>query len=98
MANPVKIVVILAARPGKADALKALLFGMLAPTRAELGNIRWDLWQDQADPTRFVIDELYTDNAAVAAHRETPHFLNYFAQINDLAERTPFVLDPVDVA
>ena len=71
MSNPVKIVAILAARPGKADELKALLSSMLARSRAEPGNLRWDIWQDQADPDRFVLDELYTDKAAAAAHRET---------------------------
>ena len=97
MSAPVKIVVLLSARPGKAEALQALLTGMAAATRAEPGNLRWDFWRDQSEPTRFVIDELYENAAAVTAHRETAHFENYFAHINDLAERTPFVLDPVDV-
>lgn len=98
MSNPVKIVAILAARPGKADDLQALLAGMVAPSRAEPGNLRWDIWRDQADATRFVLDELYVDSAAVAAHRQTPHFQAYFARINDLAERTALVVDPVAVA
>lgn len=98
MSAPIKIMAILAARPGRADDLKQLLFGMVDACRAEPGNLRWDVWQDQADPTRFVLDELYTDTAAVAAHRETPHFQNYFSKINDIAERTAFVLDPAKVA
>ena len=98
MSNPVKIVAILAARPGKADALQALLAGMVEPSRNEPGNLRWDIWRDQADATRFVLDELYVDSAAVAAHRQTPHFQDYFARINDLAERTALVVDPVAVA
>jgi quinol monooxygenase YgiN len=98
MPNPVKIVAILTARAGKAQALQALLAGMVAPSRAEPGNLRWDIWQDQADAARFVLDELYVDNAAVAAHRQTPHFQDYFARINDLAERTALVADPVEVA
>lgn len=98
MSNAVKIVAILTARPGKADALRTLLSGMVAPSRAEPGNLRWDVWRDQADATRFVLDELYVDNAAVAAHRLTPHFQDYFARIDDLAERTALVVDPVEVA
>lgn len=97
MTAPVKIVAILTARPGKADDLQALLSGMLAPSRAEPGNLRYDLWRDQADPARFVLDELYTDNAAIAAHRATPHFQDYLARIGDLAERTALVLDAVEV-
>lgn len=77
----VKIMAILAARPGKAGALRALLDGMLAPSRAEAGNLRYDLWQDQTDPARLVLDELYADAEAVAAHRATPHFQKYLSVI-----------------
>jgi quinol monooxygenase YgiN len=97
MSKPVKIMAILTALPGKTDALEALLKGMVAPSRAEPGNLRWDLWQDKSDPARFAIDELYRDNAAVAAHRETPHNQDYFAKINALAERIAGVLDPIAI-
>ncbi len=69
----------------------------IVASRAETGNLRWDVWRDQADPTRFVLDELYIDNAAVAAHRASPHFAAYLARIGDLAERTAWVVDPVDL-
>lgn len=98
MTTTVKIVAILTARPGQAEALRALLDGMLAPSRAEAGNLRYDLWRDQADPNRFVLDELYADNDAIAAHRASPHFQDYLSKINDLAKRTAAVLDPVAVA
>lgn len=97
MSDQVKVVAALTARPGQVDALKALLDGLIAPSRAETGNLRYDLWQDQTDPARFVLDELYTDAAANAAHRATDHFQAYLAQINDLAERTAYALTPVDV-
>ncbi|MBL8555637.1 MAG: antibiotic biosynthesis monooxygenase [Phenylobacterium sp.] len=97
MPSPVKIMAVLTARPGKAEALGALLAGMVEPCRGEPGNLRWDIWRDQAEPGRFILDELYADNAAVAAHRETAHFKAYFARINDLAERQPYVLDAVAV-
>jgi quinol monooxygenase YgiN len=98
MLNQAKIVAILVAKPGKTEDLKALLNGMVAACRAEPANLRWDVWQDQADPNRFVLDELYQDNAGVTAHRETPHFKNYLAHIGDLADRTAMVLNPVQVA
>ncbi len=97
MPHSVKIMAILAARPGKAGELEALLFGVAPACRAEPGNLRWDIWRDQADATRFVLDELYQDNEAVAAHRQTPHFKAYLAKINDLAERTALVLDAADI-
>lgn len=98
MSKPVKIVAILTAFPGQTEALEALLNGMTIPSRAEAGNLRYDLWRDQADPARFVLDELYVDDDAVAAHRATPHFQTYLSQINDLAERTALMLSAAAVA
>ncbi len=98
MPNHVKITAILTAKPGKAGDLRALIESMLAPSRAEPGNLRYDLWQDQADPNRFVLDELYSGEDAVASHRATPHFQSYLTRIGALAERTALLLDPVDVA
>jgi quinol monooxygenase YgiN len=98
MSQQVKIMAVLTARAGRADELRALLDGMIAPSRAEPGNLRYDLWQDQADPTRFVLDELYVDADAVVSHRASLHFGNYLAAIGDLAERAAFVLDPAAVA
>lgn len=97
MSAGVKIVAVLSAREGQGEALEALLLGMADACRAEPGNLRWDVWRDQADPTRFVLDELYVDDAAVAAHRASPHFATYLARIGDLAERTALVLNPADI-
>ena len=93
-----KIVAILTARPGQAQALEALLRGMVAPSRAEPGNLRWDIWQDSAAPERFVLDELYRDEPAVAAHRQTAHFQHYLAVVDTLAQRQAHVVLPVLVA
>ena len=98
MSHHVKTVAIFVARPGKLGELRALLDGMLAASRAEPGNLRYDLWQDQTDPTRFVLDELYTGSEAVADHRASPHFRHYASAITDLAERTAVTLDPAVVA
>ena len=98
MPSPVTIIAVLAARPGKVQELRALLDGMIAPSRAEPGNLRWDIWRDQGDESRFVLDELYIDRAAATAHRESAHFSVYADRIGDLAERTPLTLDPIAVA
>ncbi len=95
MTAHVKIVAVLAARADTVDRLLTLLDGMLAPSRAEPGNLRYDLWQDRSDPNRFILDELYVDAEAVDAHRATPHFQDYLARIGDLAERSAFILDPI---
>jgi quinol monooxygenase YgiN len=97
MPSNVKTVAVLTAHPGKSSDLRALLVALTVPSRLEPGNLRYDLWIDQREAGRFVLDELYFD-AALAAHRASPHFQDYLSRINDLAERSSFSLDPVSVA
>jgi quinol monooxygenase YgiN len=97
MSSRVKITAILSAKPGQGAELKALLLGMAPRCRSEPGNLRWDVWHDQSQVDRYILDELYLDNAAVAAHRETPHYKDYLSRIGNLAERSAHILDPVDV-
>ena len=98
MSTPVNVVGILVARPGKAEELRALLVGMVSPSRAEPGNSQYNLWRDKANLERFVIEERYLDDAAAAAHHATPHYKNYLSKINDLAARTAVALDPLEVS
>jgi len=94
----VKSIAILVAKHGRVEELRALLDGMVAPSRAEPGNREYNLWQDHAEAGRFILEEIYTDDAAVAAHHATPHYKKYSSQINDLAERSVMMLDPLEVA
>ena len=71
---------------------------MIGPCRAEPGNLRWDVWQERDNPVRFVLDELYVDDAAIQAHRTSPHFLDYAGKVGDIADRVPVVSKPFDVA
>lgn len=50
----------------------------------EPGNLRFDVLQDASIPTRFYIYEAYVDEAAVAAHKKTPHYLRCFEELEDL--------------
>ncbi|MFA8356410.1 putative quinol monooxygenase [Burkholderia ubonensis] len=96
--SPAKITAVLTAHPGKSADLQALLVSMTPHCRAEPGNLRWDVWRDQANPERYVLDELYRDADAVEAHRRTPHYQDYLARIPSLAERSALVLEAVSVS
>ncbi|HEY9046318.1 MAG TPA: antibiotic biosynthesis monooxygenase, partial [Ohtaekwangia sp.] len=41
----------------------------------ENGNLRFDILQDDKDPGKFVLYEAYETEQAVAAHKETAHYL-----------------------
>mmetsp|Transcript_423 Transcript_423/g.1193 ORF Transcript_423/g.1193 Transcript_423/m.1193 type:complete len:142 (-) Transcript_423:202-627(-) len=43
-------------------------------TRKEDGNIRFDVLRDSEQANKFVLYEVYKDDAAVEAHRAQPHY------------------------
>ena len=43
-------------------------------SRDEPGVVRFDLLSDRADPGHVVLVEIYRDEAAAAAHKQTPHY------------------------
>lgn len=46
-------------------------------TVREPGNLRFDVLQQTDDPDRFVLYEVYKDEAAMAAHKATPHYAQW---------------------
>jgi (4S)-4-hydroxy-5-phosphonooxypentane-2,3-dione isomerase len=43
----------------------------------EAGVLRFDVVQDLADPAHVVLVEVYTDEAAAAAHKQTAHYATW---------------------
>jgi (4S)-4-hydroxy-5-phosphonooxypentane-2,3-dione isomerase len=43
----------------------------------EPGNFRFDILQDAQDKNKFVFYEAYANEQAVAAHKETSHYLTW---------------------
>ena len=61
----------------KPEWVEAFKQATLANARAsvqEPGVVRFDVVQQQDDPTRFVLVEIYRNVQANAAHRETAHY------------------------
>jgi quinol monooxygenase YgiN len=61
----------------KPDCVEAFKQATLANARwslLELGILRFDVLQQQDDPTRFVLVEIYRDADAAAAHKATEHY------------------------
>jgi quinol monooxygenase YgiN len=61
----------------KPECVEAFKQATLANARASLqkpGVARFDVVQQQDDPARFVLVEVYRDAAAAAAHKETAHY------------------------
>jgi quinol monooxygenase YgiN len=61
----------------KPECVEAFKSATLANARASLlepGVARFDIIQQTADPTCFILVEVYRDAAASAAHKESPHY------------------------
>lgn len=50
----------------------------------ELGIARFDVIQQQDDPTRFVLVEVYRTPEAPARHKETQHYLTWKDAVADM--------------
>lgn len=64
----------------KPDAIDAFKQATLANARAsvkEKGIARFDVVQQQDDPARFVLVEVYRTPEAPAAHKETAHYAQW---------------------
>ncbi|MCB1723797.1 MAG: antibiotic biosynthesis monooxygenase [Gammaproteobacteria bacterium] len=51
---------------------------------AEPGNRRFDILQDAADPTHFVLYEAYASAADAKAHKETAHYHTWRETVADM--------------
>ena len=58
------------------DFIQASTANHLASVR-EPGNLRFDVLQAAQDPSRFLLYEAYATPAAAAAHKQTPHYLEW---------------------
>jgi quinol monooxygenase YgiN len=77
------------AKPDKIAAAKAMMQGLLEPTRKEAGCIKYVMLENNADPARFVFVEEWESEAALEAHLKAPHIAAAFERIPELLEGPP---------
>jgi autoinducer 2-degrading protein len=64
---------------------------------AEPGCHRFDVHQETSDPTLFFLYEVYTDQAALDAHRVAAHYLAFREDVKDwVTERTWWLWTELD--
>ena len=61
-------------KPEFVEAFKQATLANARESVKEPGIARFDIIQQQDDPTRFVFVEVYRTDAAPAAHKETKHY------------------------
>ncbi len=74
--------------PAHADAFRSAVMTQAANSLSrEPGCLRFDVCTDPERPERFFLYEVYSDEEAVTAHRETPHYARYAATVQDWVEK-----------
>lgn len=71
-------------RPEGIEAFRAATLANASASLAEPGVVRFDVYQDREDETRFVLVEVYRSPDAHAAHRTTPHYQAWRTAVDDL--------------
>ena len=75
----------LTAKPGKeADFQEKMTAQAKRCLANEAGCLQFDVVQDPKAPTRFVMLEVYKDDAAIKAHQDSQHYKDFRPVVGDL--------------
>jgi quinol monooxygenase YgiN/quercetin dioxygenase-like cupin family protein len=83
LADALTAVTFIQGREGQGGRVKRELLSLSAPTRAEPGNIAYDLYQSVDRPDRFMRLEVWRDAEALELHKATPHLKASFERRKD---------------
>ena len=90
MSKPtLRVVARLVAFPDKVAELKSLLLSIIEPTRQEAGCIKYELLQNQVDPTDFTFVEEWESAALLEQHLASTHIQTAVQQLEGLAVGPP---------
>ena len=79
------ILAYLTTKPGKEAQFQEQMTAQAKRCLAnEPGCLQFDVVQDPKDPTRFVMLEVYKDDAAIKAHQDSQHFTDFRPVVGDL--------------
>ncbi len=87
----VDVVAHIHAKPGRESDLRKVLEAFVAPTRKEDGCIRYDLFVDLDDPTKFTFIEEWESREALDKHGKSDHIAIGRAAFPELLAQPPWV-------
>ncbi len=64
-------------KPEAVEAFKEVTLANARGSVQEPGVIRFDVIQQADDPDRFILYEVWRDEAGMNAHKETPHYARW---------------------
>jgi quinol monooxygenase YgiN/quercetin dioxygenase-like cupin family protein len=78
-------------KPGKEQELKRELLALSAPTRAEPGNLQYDLYQSPNKKNEFMRLEVWRSAQALEDHKATPHIKTSFEKREQQGWKTQII-------
>ncbi len=87
--NLLTVVAVLKAKPGKEDALRETLLGLVDPTRAEAGCVQYDLHESTEKKGEFVFFEKWVSREALDEHLAKPYLEALRARGDELFSEPP---------
>jgi quinol monooxygenase YgiN len=82
--DTLRVVAILLAKPDKVDELRTLLVGLLEPTRAEPGCIRYEMLENKENPAEFTFVEEWKNDSDLDGHFATDHIKHALGELPNL--------------
>lgn len=74
---PLSVFAVIEAKPGTEAELRNGLFNLVAKVREEDACLLYELYTSEEHPERFIMHELWTDAAGLAAHNQMPHMQEF---------------------
>jgi quinol monooxygenase YgiN len=71
-------------KPDQVEAFRAASIENARQSLQEPGIARFDVLQQQDDPTRFALVEIYLTDDAPAAHKQTAHYKTWAETVADM--------------
>ena len=78
------LIVNLQVKPEFVDAFREITTENGRNSVREPGIVRFDLLENNEDPTRFVLYEVYRDADAPVKHRETAHYNTWVQKVTEM--------------
>jgi quinol monooxygenase YgiN len=81
------------AQPGKEEALKEALIGLIEPTTKEKGYVNYDLHQGVEDPGWFFFYENWDSAADLDAHLAAPHLVEFAGRLDEFLDERGLTIE-----
>ena len=87
MTKEINIVAEVLLKDGYKESLMPMFKELVSGSRAEAGNIMYDMTEHLDNPNHLFIIETWASEAAIAIHNESEHFQNFVNAINGKTDR-----------